>query len=126
MQKIKTEDLSKTEVIEKTYYQWIKGDDSGLVITIKEEDDQWIYFNEGGRLSKDLKSEYIQELDSDIAGEFVETKPSGIDPLNVSVTPEIKNENANVPQIDTPSPIRVLFNKQKKWNCLLFHKMLNL
>ena len=74
MQKIKTEDLSKTEVIEKTYYQWIKGDDSGLVITIKEEDDQWIYFNEGGRLSKDLKSEYIQELDSDIAGEFVETK----------------------------------------------------
>tara|TARA_B100001175_G_C19497546_1_gene636200 strand:+ start:1398 stop:1946 length:549 start_codon:yes stop_codon:yes gene_type:complete len=116
MQKIKTEDLSKTEVIEKTYYQWIKGDDSGLVITIKEEDDQWIYFNEGGRLSKDLKSEYIQELDSDIAGEFVETKPSGIDPLNVSVTPEIKNENANVPQIDTPSPIRVLFNKQKKNN----------
>ena len=59
--KIKTEDLSKTEVIEKTYYQWIKGDDSGLVITIKEEDDQWIYFNEGGRLSKDLKSESGQQ-----------------------------------------------------------------
>jgi len=95
---------------EKQHWQWIKGDDSGMVVTIKEEDDQWIYFNEGGRVSKDLKSEYLQELDSDIAGEYVQTKSSGIDPLNVGGSPDT---NISIPPKES-SPIRLLLDKQKK------------
>ena len=78
MQKDKTE-----KVQEKVYYQWIKGDNSGNVVTIKDTDDKWINFNEGGRLAKDLQDEFIQLLDEDIAGEFIKP-PVSNDPLNVS------------------------------------------
>jgi hypothetical protein len=103
------------------YYQWIKGDQSGSVVTIKEEDSNWITFNEGGRLATELKSEFIQELDSDIAGEFISTPNSTVDPLNQSATPSVNTQKITgdipIPALDTaPSPIRVLFNKQKKNN----------
>ncbi len=78
---------SQEEVQELKYYQWIKGDQSGSVVSIKEEDPDWITFNEGGRLSTELRSEFIQELDADIAGEFINTPNSTVDPLNQSATP---------------------------------------
>ena len=53
---MKKENTEKTA--EKVYWQWIKGEDSGRVVTIKNTDDQWINFNEGGRLAKDLKDEF--------------------------------------------------------------------
>ena len=53
MQKDKTEEVQET-----VYYQWIKGDNSGSVVTIKDVDDKWINFNEGGRLAKDLQDEF--------------------------------------------------------------------
>lgn len=102
-----------TEVKDTVYYQWIKGDNSGNVVTIKDIDDKWINFNEGGRLSKDLQDEFIQRLDGDIAGEFVK-QPASNDPLNVSVPQKDTPIKTVLPT--TPSPIRVLFNKQKKNN----------
>lgn len=105
---------SSEEVQESIYYQWIKGDDAGTVVTIKDEDDKWINFNNGTRLSKDLKSEYLQQLDSDIAGEFITTKSIDKDPLNVSA-PQNSTLTETAPPT-APSPIRVLFNKQKKNN----------
>ena len=119
MQKDNVEETAQEEVQEKKYWQWIKGDDSGLVVTIKDEDSNWITFNEGGRLATEFKSEFIQELDSDIAGEFVNIPNSTVDPLNQSVTliKPITEITPNIPALDTiPSPIRVLFNKQKKNN----------
>ena len=107
MQKEKIEETPK-EVETKVHYQWIKGDESGNVVTIKEEGSKWITFNEGGRLAKDLKDEFIQPLDPDIAGEFVKNTAVS-DPLNVSAPPT----NVSIPKKET-SPIRVLFNKQKK------------
>tara|TARA_R100001463_G_scaffold63561_3_gene116642 strand:+ start:1006 stop:1545 length:540 start_codon:yes stop_codon:yes gene_type:complete len=113
MQKDKIKESSE-EVQESIYYQWIKGDDAGTVVTIKDEDDKWINFNNGTRLSKDLKSEYLQQIDGDIAGEFIKDKPSGKDPLNVSAPQKpIPTETV---LSTTPSPIRVLFDKQKKNN----------
>ena len=119
MQKDNIEETPQEEVQELKYYQWIKGDQSGSVVTIKEEDSNWITFNEGGRLATEFRSEFIQELDSDIAGEFVNTSNSTVDPLNQSATPiePITEVTSTTPVLDiTPSPIRVLFNKQKKNN----------
>jgi len=108
MQKDNIEETS----VEVKHWQWIKGDDSGLVVTIKEEGPKWITFDNGRRLATELKSEFIQELDAEIAGEFVKPQTSSIDPLNISAPPQ------TVVEIPTKqiSPIRVLFNKQKKNN----------
>ncbi len=122
MQKNNTEETQQEEVQERKYYQWIKGDQSGVVVTIKEEDTNWITFNEGGRLATEFRSEFLQELDSDIAGEFVNTPSSpNVDPLNQSATPSVNTQKITgdvpIPALNTAtSPIRVLFNKQKKNN----------
>ena len=107
------------EVIESKHWQWIKGDETGSVVTIKDEDGEWINFTQGGRLAQALKAEYLQELDSDIAGEFVKTTNSVVDPLNQSsaLISQIAETTSAVPALETTlSPIRVLFNKQKKNN----------
>ena len=104
MQKENNESLTE-EVTTVTHYQWIKGDNSGGIVTIKDTDDQWINFNEGGKLAKDLKDEFLQVLDADIANEFIKPQPIAIIPPTIE---KVK------PPID--SPIRVLFNKQKKNN----------
>jgi hypothetical protein len=104
MQKENNESLTE-EVTTVTHYQWIKGDNSGSIVTIKDTDDQWINFNEGGKLAKDLKDEFLQVLDADIANEFIKPQPIAIIPPTIE---KVK------PPID--SPIRVLFNKQKKNN----------
>ena len=99
------------------YWQWIKGDDSGLVVTIKDEDSNWINFNEGGRLSKDLKNEFLQQLDPNIAGEFINT-PKANNPLHTSIAKN-NTSSVNIPNEivnKTKSPIRILFDKQKKNN----------
>ena len=110
-----SEDVTNSE-----YWQWIKGEKSGDVVTIKNIKDNWINFNEGGRLSKDLQNEFLQKINGDIAGEFVKPQTSNIDPLNISA-PSINTQKITgdepIPVLDTtPSPIRVLFNKQKKNN----------
>ena len=118
MQKDNIEETPQEEVQELKYYQWIKGDDTGLVVTIKKEGPKWITFENGGRLATELKSEFLQELDSDIAGEFVKPQTSSVDPLNVSAPPVTVQKitgDVLIPNKEV-SPIRVLFNKQKKNN----------
>jgi hypothetical protein len=100
---MKKENTEKTA--KKVYWQWIKGDDSGNVVTIKNTDDQWINFNEGGRLAKDLKDEFIQPIEEDIANEFL-NKPKPTNPLTKQSKPE--------QPIKESSPIRLLLDKQKK------------
>ena len=91
------------------HWQWIKGDDSGNVVTFKEEGSQWITFNEGGRIATGLRDEFLQPLDADVAGEFIKT-PTSHDPLNAS------SQALNIPEpvAKVKSPIRILFDKQKK------------
>jgi len=117
MQEDNIKETPEEEVQGTAYWQWIKGDESGSVVTIKEEDSKWITFDQGGRLAAELKSEFLQSLDSDIAGEFVKTQNAGIDPLNIGGPLLVPTETPlPVKQIteQTVSPIRVLFNKQKK------------
>jgi hypothetical protein len=91
------------------HWQWIKGDDSGNVVTFKEEGSQWITFNEGGRIATGLKDEFLKPIDADIAAEFVKT-PISHDPLNAS------SQALSIPEpvAKVKSPIRILFDKQKK------------
>ena len=113
MQEENIEETPQEEVQELKHWQWIKGDDSGNVVTFKDEGPIWITFNEGGRIATELRDEFLKQLDPDIAGEFIKPHRAGIDPLNQSaaqVTP-IAIEKAAEKVV---SPIRVLFDKQKK------------
>ena len=108
-----TKEKEKVEVIEEVkdpkYWQWIKSEKIGTVVTIKDEDSEWINFNEGGRLAKDLREEFLKPLEDDLAQEFIKTQPQTINPLDVSAP-----KNITTPVPNTESPIRILLNKQKK------------
>ena len=102
------------ELIEKTeeskpskYWQWIKGENSGSIVSIKNTDEKWINFNEGGRLSKDLKDEFIQPIEEDLANELNRRPQSEPQPAK-SVPQQTKKANESI------SPIRLLLDKQKK------------
>jgi hypothetical protein len=115
MQKENSTDEAPVEINKPEYWQWIKGDLIGNVVTFKDTDDSYINFNEGGRITIDLRDEFLQKLDGDIAGEFIGTDSIETDPLNIS---------GNLTRNDLPlqtdtlakviTPIRVLFDKQKK------------
>lgn len=94
--------------VENKYWQWKKGEDEGVVVTIKDIDSEWINFNEGGRLAIGLKDEFLDSLDTDIAESLAPplTQQHAIvnNPIITKNTPVIK------------SPIRILFDKQKKNN----------
>lgn len=112
MQENNTKEDSQTEIVESKYWQWIKGELTGTVVTIKDIDDKWINFVEGGRLSKSLRDEFIQPLEEDLAQEFKKTEPHKvIPPATVQkITGDVSISKKEI------SPIRVLFNKQKKNN----------
>jgi|TARA_R110000851_G_scaffold323177_1_gene489659 hypothetical protein len=113
MQEENTKDLTE-DVATTKHWQWIKGDLSGDVVTFKDEGPQWITFNEGGRIATDLRDEFLQQLDPDIAGEFIKPNATGMDPLNISAPVTTGVISDSVTPIKQTSPIRVLFNKQKK------------
>ena len=112
MQTENIEETPQEEIKELKHWQWIKGDNSGDVVTFKDAGPHWITFNEGGRIATDLRDEFLQQLDPDIAGEFIKPNTSIIDPLNQSAAVV---QTVQAAAVEKPiSPIRVLFNKQKK------------
>ena len=102
----------KTTPTESKHWQWKKGDDWGNVVTIKDIDDEWITFNEGGRLAVNLKDEFLENLNDDLAADLMPSNSTVVDPLGIS--------KSNTPLVETKpitkSPIRLLFDKQKKNN----------
>jgi hypothetical protein len=114
MQEENNTDDTSVEIPKLEYWQWIKGDLIGDVVTFKDTDDSYINFNEGGRIAIALKDEFLQSLDSDLAGEFINTNIVSHDPLNVSGKQQHISTTLPEPVIKSKSPIRVLFDKQKK------------
>jgi hypothetical protein len=106
-------DDDSVEITESKHWQWIKGDLTGDVVTFKDTDDKWINFNEGGRIAIGLKDEFLVNLDADIAGALIPQNSIGVDPLGVS-------KQSNIAPLKSAtqikSPIRLLFDKQKKNN----------
>jgi lipopolysaccharide export LptBFGC system permease protein LptF len=40
-------------------YQWVKGDNQGILEEVKESDNEWVTFNSGRRISQELINEYM-------------------------------------------------------------------
>jgi len=97
--------MENTELIK---LQWIKGDKIGTVETISSTEGEWTIFNSGGRISTNLIGEFLQP---------VEGEPLDFDNVP-SPSPALKKAaeiyKEKVPQKTVSSPIRTLFDKQKK------------
>jgi len=66
-----TVQLEKTRV-----FQWIKGDSFGKVVTLKEEDSEFLYFTDGSQIYKTVAKEFLLEsLDGDMP--LPDAKPLG-------------------------------------------------
>lgn len=94
------------ENTEEKKLQWIKGDKFGNVEIVKGVDNEWTIFNSGGRIATNLLSEFLEPLDGE---------PLNFNPPTPALTKaaEVYKEKLP-PQKQTSSPIRTLFDKQKK------------
>lgn len=43
-------------------YQWIKGDNFGIIVDVLSEDSQFINFTDGSKIFKSIQSEFLQEV----------------------------------------------------------------
>jgi len=94
------------ENTEEEKLQWIKGDKFGAVETIKGIEGEWTVFAGGGRIATNLLSEFLEPLDGD---------PLDFNPPTPALTEAAKAYKEKVPpQKAITSPIRTLFDKQKK------------
>ncbi len=55
-----TEEMENVDEPKK--YQWIKGDNFGDTVTVKSEDNEFIYFTNGEQIYKNLVREFLQEI----------------------------------------------------------------
>lgn len=94
------------ENTEQEKLQWIKGDKIGTVEVITGTDGQWTKFESGGRIDTSLISEFLSPID----GEPLDFNPPTPTLQKAAETYKEKVTNS----LPTPSPIRTLFDKQKK------------
>lgn len=94
------------ENTEQEKLQWIKGDKIGTVEIITGTDGQWTKFESGGRIDTSLISEFLSPIDGE---------PLDFDPPTPTLqkAAETYKEKVTNP-LPTSSPIRTLFDKQKK------------
>ena len=95
------------ENTEEKKLQWIKGDKFGTVEIVKSVDGEWTLFNSGRRIATNLISEFLE--------------PVSNEPLDFSQPTPVLEKNKHhinkgivAQQKETTSPIRILFDKQKK------------
>jgi len=43
-------------------YQWIKGDNFGIIVDVQSEDSQFINFTDGSKIFKTIQSEFLEEV----------------------------------------------------------------
>lgn len=92
------------ENVEEVKLQWIKGDKFGNVEIVNGTEDQWTTFESGGRIATTLISEFLEPVIGD-ALNFNSSPPPQTTKVHKKSLP---------PQQETGSPIRTLFDKQKK------------
>jgi hypothetical protein len=94
------------ENTEEVKLQWIKGDKFGNVEIVNGTEDQWTTFESGGRIATTLISEFLEPVIGD-ALDF--------NPPTLALTEAAKAYKEKVPpQKAITSPVRILFDKQKK------------
>ncbi len=94
------------ENTEEVILQWIKGDKFGSVETIKSTEGEWTIFNSGGRIATNLLNEFLEPVNGDPL-EFEPPSPA------LKKAADIYKEKIPIQEISS-SPIRTLFDKQKK------------
>ncbi len=103
------------ENTEEVKLQWIKGDKFGTVEIVNGTQDQWTTFKSGGRIATNLISEFLEP----IVGDALDLNP----PQTIKDPHKLDNQDLEgtdmkwVTKKATPgtaSPIRTLFDKQKK------------
>lgn len=94
------------ENTEEVNLQWIKGDKFGSVETVESTEGEWTIFKNGGRIATNLLSEFLEPIDGE---------PLDFDPPTPALTKaaEVYKEKLP-PQKAVESPIRTLFDKQKR------------
>lgn len=94
------------ENTEQEKLQWIKGEKIGTVEIVKGTEGEWTTFESGGRISTSLISEFFEPINGD---------PLDFNPQTPALqkAAETYKEKVTNP-LPTPSPIRTLFDKQKK------------
>jgi len=91
---------------EKEKLQWIKGDKIGAVETINTTEGDWTVFDSGGRISTNLIKEFLQP----VIGTPLDFSNTPTQPPTIK-----KGKNkTKASKSPTSSPIRTLFDKQKK------------
>lgn len=94
------------ENTEEVKLQWIKGDKFGTVETIKGTDNEWTLFNSGGRIATNLIPEFLEPVNGE---------PLDFDPPTPALKKAAEVYKQKVPTQEViSSPIRTLFDKQKK------------
>ena len=94
------------ENTEEVNLQWIKGDKFGSVETVESTEGEWTIFKNGGRIATNLLSEFLEPIDGE---------PLDFNPPTPALTKaaEVYKEKSP-PKKETSSPIRTLFDKQKR------------
>lgn len=94
------------ENTEQEKLQWIKGDKIGTVEVVIGTDGKWTTFESGGRIDTSLISEFLSPIDGE---------PLDFDPPTPTLQKAAETYKEKVTnQLPTSSPIRTLFDKQKK------------
>ena len=103
------------ENTEEVKLQWIKGDKFGNVEIVNGTQDQWTTFKSGGRIATNLISEFLEP----IVGNALDLNP----PQTIKDPHKLDNQDLEGTDMkwvtkkttsETVSPIRTLFDKQKK------------
>jgi hypothetical protein len=124
-------DMSNTEQLERTrVFQWIKGDSFGKVVTLKSEDNEFLYFTDGSQIYRSVMGEFLMESedgDEPLPG-INDTKkaPRALKTRNIEKIGggNFPNADANSPQISQQisqkdpieSPLHSLITKLSQKN----------
>jgi hypothetical protein len=120
-------DMSNTEQLEQTrVFQWIKGDSFGKVVTLKSEDNEFLYFTDGSQIFRSVAGEFLMESEdgdeplpgiNDTKKAPRASKTKNIEKIGGGNFP---NSEANSPQISqkapTESPLQSLITKLSQKN----------
>jgi hypothetical protein len=103
-------------------YQWIWGEKLGQTVKLSgEADDEFIYFKDGGRISKEFFSKALRKVNpGEEIPDVTESKKLDDDILNSTnlnaINKKAAAEKANIPTKPEKSALRKMLEKQSKKN----------
>lgn len=105
-------------------YQWIKGDNIGIIEKFKESSNGFIIFESGRRINENLLYEFLIEVNDEIDTLDINNIPKVKTAFDIETEAGLKFEKninnkknqSGVKNIKSENPIRILLEKQSKNN----------